>query len=344
MLARTHRRAFTLVELLVVIAIIGTLVGLLLPAVQSARESARRAQCQNHLKQIGLAVNNHAGVHGFMPTGGWGGAWVGDPDRGFGREQPGGWVFSILPFAEQQLLHDMGAGQADKDKRISIAKRDATPVTILNCPSRRPAKPYPNDLNFTPRNGGSGLWHARTDYAANAGTMRDVESIGGACVGGPDTIQQMERGQFRVPTPECYTGISHCASEVTLAGISDGLSNTYAVGERSLPPANYETGQLHSNDWSMYVGVQDDIYRSAYLHSSGRPAYVPLQDRDGLVVDQFFGSAHLAGCHFAFCDGSVQFVSYDIEPLVHWQSAHRNDDGGQPNAASDASTCQTMPF
>jgi prepilin-type N-terminal cleavage/methylation domain-containing protein len=341
---RTYRQAFTLVELLVVIAIIGVLVGLLLPAVQAARESARRAQCQNHLKQMGLAINNHAGVHRFMPTGGWGGGWVGDPDRGFGREQPGGWVFNILPYAELQQLHDIGKGMADKDKRAALAKRDATPVLILNCPSRRPAKPYPNDLNFTPRNGGPSLLHGRSDYAANAGTMRDVESIGGACRGGPDTIQEMEQGKFRVPTPECYSGISHCASEITIAAITDGLSNTYAVGERSIPPAYYENGQLHSNDWSMYVGVQDDIYRSAFLHSSGRPAYVPLPDRDGLAVDQFFGSAHQAGCQFAYCDGSVQLVSYDVEPLVHWQSAHRNDEGGQPNATSDSSPCQAQPF
>ena len=104
------RRGFTLVELLVVIAIVGILLALLLPAVQAARESARRGQCKNHLKHLGLAFLAHEQAHGVFPSCGWGGAWVGVPDRGTGRSQSGGWAYQTLPYLEQQALFDIGLG------------------------------------------------------------------------------------------------------------------------------------------------------------------------------------------------------------------------------------------
>src|SRR5262245_38768587 len=111
MRARSSRRgaAFTLVELLVVIAIIGVLVALLLPAVQAAREAARRSQCANNLKQMALACLSHHDAKGYFPSSGWAWGVTGDPDRGSGKEQPGSWCYNILPYMEQQALHRLGS-------------------------------------------------------------------------------------------------------------------------------------------------------------------------------------------------------------------------------------------
>ena len=104
---RNTSRGFTLVELLVVIAIIGILVALLLPAVQAAREAARRAQCQNHLKQMALGMLNHESANKFLPVAGWCAVRSGDPDEGYGRDQPGGWPYNLLSYIEEQALHDL---------------------------------------------------------------------------------------------------------------------------------------------------------------------------------------------------------------------------------------------
>ena len=110
---RPHH-GFTLVELLVVITIIGILIALLLPAVQAAREAARQTQCKNNLKQLALGCLNHEQATGRFPTDGWGFAWTGDADRGTDWRQPGGWIYNVLPYIEQQALHDLGAGLAGK--------------------------------------------------------------------------------------------------------------------------------------------------------------------------------------------------------------------------------------
>ena len=164
-------KGFTLVELLVVIAIIGMLVGLLLPAVQQAREAARTMQCSNQLKQMGLAALNHESTNKAFPSCGWSCDWEGDPDFGFGPNQPGSWCYSLLPFLEQNALWQLGS---DGDKSTGGEIKNAnttrlkTPISIFYCPSRRP----PNLMNghTAARNNNAftgGV--AKSDYAANGG-------------------------------------------------------------------------------------------------------------------------------------------------------------------------------
>ena len=123
------------------VTIIAMLVVLLLPAVQAAREAARRVTCTNHLKQLGLAILNHESAHAHLPTNGWGYQWVGDPDRGFAEQQPGGWIFNVLPFVEESGVHDLAANLTP----LSDAKRQATRRMILTLGSafRWPKAPKP---------------------------------------------------------------------------------------------------------------------------------------------------------------------------------------------------------
>ena len=107
-----------------VITIIGILIALLLPAVQAAREAARKTQCANNLKQLALAMLHHEQAHGFFPSGGWNYQWSGDPDRGTGKKQPGGWNFATLPYIEQQALYDLGSdGQPNTWTPTQLARR-----------------------------------------------------------------------------------------------------------------------------------------------------------------------------------------------------------------------------
>ena len=179
---------FSLVELLVVISVIGVLIAMLLPAVQAAREAARQIECGNNVKQLALASLSHELAQGFFPTGGWDENWLGNPDQGFGKAQPGGWVYNILPFIEQQALHDLGATGSSITIQDANAQRLTTPIPGLICPSRRPAILYRMAFSFQFRlTTGFITPVARNDYAMNAGDYRERPNIAATS---PTTLQQ----------------------------------------------------------------------------------------------------------------------------------------------------------
>jgi prepilin-type N-terminal cleavage/methylation domain-containing protein len=320
------RRAFTLVELLVVITIIAILIALLLPAVQSAREAARMLQCQNNLKQIGLGFLGHEQSQKCLPSGGWMCVWVGDPLRGFGPSQPGGALYSILPFIEQQPLwqlpDDGDIENISAQQKAKAAIMCQTPLAVMNCPSRRPAQLYPYILDpyWTPKNANVTSTVARNDYAANTGDGNvgmEPNIVDPGIVGSVTNNQQA--ASYSWPSGKGYTGVCHVRSKVTMADIGDGASNTYMIGEKSLNPDYYATGQGQADNHSMFEGFDRDVNRWA------NPYLPPLQDTPGFDYEFAFGSAHASGFYMAFCDGSTQFMSYSIDLVTHGRLANRTD-------------------
>ncbi len=274
-----RRSAFTLVELLVVIAIIGILVSLLLPAVQAAREAARQAQCKNNLKQMGAGALQHVTLWSRYPTGGWGWSWVGDPDQGTGQNQPGGWIYNLLPYVEQQALHDLGVGQPSTQKMAAATTMVSTPLTMLNCPSRRPAIGFTQV--YVPYNANSATSQARADYAANAGDYGNDEFFAG-----PGSLSQGMDPTFGWDNTSAYTGICFERSMVRVDHVTDGTSHTYLFGEKYLNPDSYLNGADAADNENAYVGMDNDLYR---VSGGG----TPMQDTPGIGDTLVYGSAAL---------------------------------------------------
>lgn len=320
---------FTLVELLVVITIIGVLIALLIPAVQTAREAARQVQCSNNVKQLALAAMNHESVIGFFPTGGWGREWLGHPDRGFGKSQPGGWIYSILPFIEQHTLHDLGTAGSGMTIEDANARRLTTPLAGLNCPTRRPAVLY--DLSST-----YGIQFrltneaipkvARSDYAINGGDYMQY------CYDdhSPSDLIAGDDPDFQWDDMSHQTGICYQRSEIVITAITDGTSNTLLIGEKYVNSSHYSDGKDMGDSETMYSGDQLDLIRWTGISGTvGTNANnLPRQDKaavgEGYNV-QWFGSAHADAFNMSLCDGSVRSISYTIDREIYRRLGNRKD-------------------
>jgi prepilin-type N-terminal cleavage/methylation domain-containing protein/prepilin-type processing-associated H-X9-DG protein len=319
------QRGFTLVELLVVIAIIGILVALLLPAVQAAREAARRAQCMNQLKQMALASLNYESAHKAMPAGGWVYYWVGDPDAGYDKYQPGSWPYGIAPFIEDSQLRSLGAGLDTTAKIQATKELLAYAVPNYYCPSRRPVLPYPCGGGFRNAPLDAGTPVGKNDYAGNGGTYRPNSSAGEfswapqAGNSAATAAKALDRGtSFRWPDNKNCDGVFCFASSLELRRISDGTSNTYLIGEKYLDPDHYQTGQDLGDNETTFTGLDWDTVRWS---ADG----APRQDQAGFSNYYIFGSAHPGVLNMSMCDGSVQGLSYDLDIPTHQRLSGRND-------------------
>ncbi|HEX5470889.1 MAG TPA: DUF1559 domain-containing protein [Lacipirellulaceae bacterium] len=287
-------RGFTLVELLVVIAIIGILVALLLPAIQAAREAARRTQCQNNLKQIGLAIQSHHDAHKAFPAG-----RKGPPGRISGWDQYAvSWAYFLLPYLEETAIYNSW------DPNVMVyqdANNQAmrTPIETYACPSRRKAAADRNfDNNDSPPPSDAIGVATLSDYAANAGIKLMTGMVG------EDKSATVFGGYSRTEAGPIFSG-----SHIGARQVEDGLSNTLAVGERHLPPVPANT----PDDMKDFAIGDTAAIPGDTPHTTFRCTEGGLATGADDTSNQKFGSSHAGGIvQFVYCDGHVNALRADI--------------------------------
>lgn len=310
------RGGFTLVELLVVIAIIGVLVGLLLPAVQAAREAARRMQCSNNLKQLGLSFHNHHDVYKALPP-----LQISD--------QWATWAVLILPFIEQSTSYNRWDLKHRYHHQVPTAAAD---FPIFHCPSRSSVaagrvgdtRIFPS-CSSLPSGAGPPGW---SDYAVAWGTVR---YLGDGCIkqANINGIPRNNGANICVQPPWTYGS--------KFGDITDGLSNTVMIGEMHIPPGVNQASVYNGDSQTSAARI---LGRSGALDpSTGRYA-----KEIGLMADplyrlttadrpwfEYFGSAHTGVCQFSLGDGSVQALSVNTDMEVLHRLSREND--GMPVSA-----------
>lgn len=301
-------------------AVVAVLIALLLPAVQAARASARATACRNNLKQLGLAACLHLSTHRHYPTGGWGASWTGDPSGGYGSDQPGGWIYGVLEGLEFHDLRASGASgggtEVGRSERTSVL---STPIPVVSCPARRRSLLYPFAAPYMPVNYNRPTAVARSDYAANAGTV-GVNTLGLGGIVGPSDLKQSEA--YLWPPTNITTGIVYARSETAARHVTDGISKTFLAGEKYVGAQFYESGLSPGDGGFALMGFSPDSVRMTRQDKPPR--------RDGPKIDTTrFGSAHPTTCLFVLCDGTVVDISFDISPYAYAGMGNRRD-GAQP--------------
>jgi len=305
------RRAFSLIELLVVIAIIAILVALLLPAVQQAREAARRSQCKNNLKQMGLAAHNYHDVFNCFPLG-----TVTNPDPNAGDSDDGwAWPVALLPYLEQSALYQKLNPQGQYGIVVSTYNATAQPIpggeqklSVFRCPSSVLPDVVPETYAA---NGGSANVRAQlvgygvSDYKGSSGYYLD-----GIFMRFADAVVWGNGG-------------GGSSATVRLRDVTDGSSNTLAIGESSYPGINAR------DDWPVWaaIGRADEQVIMKTNNPLGGGARNPLRFWEA-VDDDCAMSFHDGGVQFLFADGSVRFLSENIDYTTYTNLGNRND--GQP--------------
>lgn len=328
---RVNHQGFTLVEFLVVAAIIGLLISLLFPAVQAAREAARRMQCQSNLKQLGIAATDFESANRRFPEGGWGYQWQGYSDVSSTAGQPGSWAYTLLPYLENTAVYQLGdyySPESERDR--DLGARLIAPVTTYSCPSRRSSQPK----HFDPECVGCNLpvgkttpltFAARADYAVNAG---DGEPGPNPLVfwpipfEGPRDIadaERLSRTNSWPKTPADWTGISWLRRGVQISDLIDGTSHVFLFGEKHVMQAGYSNGKDWGDNEPMYSGFNNDNHRSTH------PQWPLLRDTRETMSIGSFGSAHPHGVNFVLADGSVHHVSFKIDSETFRRMGNRRD-------------------
>ena len=295
------KKGFTLIELLVVIAIIAILIGLLLPAVQKVREAASRLSCSNNLKQLGLAMHNYNSTYSCFTN-----------SR---RDADYTWICQLLDYLEQGAFRN--SWDFTKNYYNQTQKVRTQTIKALFCPARR--SPMTQDANNGDQQDNQPATSTRypgalADYAGNLGTTGGDYFWDGP-VQGQTTISVATNGVFPLSNNWAVGGTGF-RDGYRIADISDGLSNTFLIGEKHVPITKF--GDINSRDGAAYNG--DKGSSSVGASATNLPSKGPTDTRTAC-----FGSSHSGVVQFVFCDGSVKAINNSIQGTVYANLANRID-------------------